>query len=166
MRRLTGWTLAVGFLFVTVTGLFAAPATTVLGKDSGFPNKIDDSSVPSGAVQENVAKETLLDTDAAWNGVPYVAYPAGRPELTVLRMTIPAHAELPWHSHPMPNAAYVVSGEVTVEAKSGEKKLFSAGQVIPETVNTVHRGIAGDTPVVLIVFYPRIANMPLSQAQP
>ena len=63
----------------------------------------------------------------------------------------------------MPNAAYVVSGEITVEDKSGMKKHFSAGQVIPETVNTLHRGITGDTAAVLIVFYAGTAKMPLSQ---
>ena len=110
-----------------------------------------------------MTKETLLDTDAAWNGKAYVAYPAGRPELTVLRITIPAHGDLPWHSHPMPNAAYVVSGEITVEDKSGMKKHFSAGQVIPETVNTLHHGFTGDAPVVLIVFYAGTKGMPLSQ---
>jgi non-heme chloroperoxidase len=125
-----------------------------------------DSSVPSVAGERDVTKETLLSANAAWNNDPYVAYPAGRPELTVLRITVPAHGELPWHSHPMPNAAYVVSGEITIEEKSGVKKHFSAGQVIPETVNTLHHGFVGDTPAVFLVFYPGTKRMPLSQARP
>ncbi len=122
-----------------------------------------DVNSPAATGESNVIKETLLAADASWNGAPYEAYPGGKPELTVLRITIPAHGDLPWHSHPMPNAAYVVSGEITVEDKSGMKKHFSAGQVIPETVNTLHRGITGDTAAVLIVFYAGTRGMPLSQ---
>lgn len=48
----------------------------------------------------------LLQTSEAWNGTPYTAYPAGKPQLTVMKMTIPPHTSLPWHSHPMPNMAY------------------------------------------------------------
>lgn len=123
-----------------------------------------DANSPAAAGESNVTKETLLDANAAWNGASYVAYPAGRPELTVLRITVPAHGDLPWHSHPMPTAAYVVSGEITIEDKSGAKKHFSAGEVIPETVNNVHHGYVGDTPAVFIVFYPGTEGMPLSQA--
>jgi quercetin dioxygenase-like cupin family protein len=71
---------------------------------------------------------------------------------------------LPWHSHPIPNAAYVVSGELTVEKQStGEKKVLTAGQVLPELVGQVHRGTAGDEPVVLIVFYAGTKGTPLAQ---
>ena len=114
--------------------------------------------------EKSTAKtETLLRTNAAWDDVPYTAYPAGAPELTVLRITIPANGELPWHTHPMPTAAYVVSGEITVVEPSGTSRHFSAGDVIPETVNALHRGIVGDTPAVFIVFYPSVKGMPLSE---
>jgi hypothetical protein len=53
------------------------------------------SSLPSAGGEAEVTKETLLDANTAWNNDPYVAYPAGRPELTVLRITVPAHGELP-----------------------------------------------------------------------
>lgn len=64
----------------------------------------------------------------------------------------------------MPNAAYVLSGELTVEKKdSGEKKTLSAGQVLPEMVGALHRGLTRDSPAVLIVFYAGAKGMPLSQ---
>lgn len=111
-----------------------------------------------------IQKEVLSSGSASWDGTPYTAYPAGAPELTVLRITIGPHATLPWHSHPIPNAAYVVSGELTVEKKeTGEKKILTAGQVLPELVGQVHRGTAGDQPVVLIVFYAGSKGVPLSQ---
>lgn len=108
--------------------------------------------------------ETLMQSAASWDGTPYTAYPQGTPQLTVLKMTIPPHTVLPWHTHPMPNAAYVVSGELTVEKKeNGQKKVLAPGQVLPEMVDALHRGTTGDQPVVLIVFYAGIKDMPLSK---
>lgn len=117
----------------------------------------------AGAEGAAVKSVTLLQTTAAWNGAAYEAYPAGKPELSVLRMTIPAHTTLPWHEHPMPNAGYIVSGEITVEEPGGAKRSYTAGQVLPETVNTVHRGVTGDQPAVLIVFYAGVKDMPLAR---
>jgi quercetin dioxygenase-like cupin family protein len=112
----------------------------------------------------DIKSETLLHSSSAWNGAPYEAYSKGAPELSVLRITIPPHSKMKWHTHPMPNAAYVVSGEITVEEPSGNsKRHFTAGQVVPETVNTLHRGVTGDQPVVLIVFYAGVKGMPLSE---
>jgi len=111
-----------------------------------------------------VKKEVLSSGSTSWDGTPYTAYPAGAPELSVLKITIAPHATLPWHSHPIPNAAYVVSGQLTVEKQStGEKKMLTAGQVLPELVGQIHRGTAGDEPVVLIVFYAGAKGAPLSQ---
>ena len=111
-----------------------------------------------------IQKEVLSSGSTSWDGTPYIAYPAGAPELSVLKITIAPHATLPWHSHPIPNAAYVVSGELTVEKQStGEKKVLTAGQVLPELVGQIHRGTAGDAPVVLIVFYAGTKGTPLSQ---
>jgi hypothetical protein len=47
--------------------------------------------------------------------------------------------------------------------KNGTKKHFVAGQAVTETVDTIHRGITRNQPVVLIVFYPGTPGMPLSQ---
>jgi quercetin dioxygenase-like cupin family protein len=112
----------------------------------------------------SVQMETLLRSGTSWDGTPYTTYPQGAPELTVLKITIPPHSSLPWHTHPMPNAAYVLSGQITVEKKeNGEKKLLTVGQVLPEMVDALHRGTTGDEPVVLIVFYAGIKDMPLSK---
>ena len=115
---------------------------------SGWP-----PMMAAGADASGVKSETLLRTNAAWDDVSYQAYPAGVPEVTVLRITVPARGVLRWHAHPMPTAAYIVSGEITLETKSGSKRHFTAGQVIPETVGSVHRGVVGDRPAEFIVFY-------------
>ena len=111
--------------------------------------------------------ETLLSAKSSWDGTPYKSYPKGRPMLSVLKITIPPHSALDWHSHPMPNAGYVLSGQLTVERKdNGKKQVVTQGQALPEMVDAIHRGISGDTPTVLIVFYAGAEGMPLSQKLP
>jgi quercetin dioxygenase-like cupin family protein len=107
---------------------------------------------------------TLLQSSSSWDGQAYESYPSGQPELSVLKVTLAPHAQMEWHKHPMPSAAYVVSGELTIERKQdGKKQQFLAGQAIAETVDTLHRGVAGNEPVVLIVFYAGNTSLPLSQ---
>jgi quercetin dioxygenase-like cupin family protein len=107
--------------------------------------------------------QELMRTNASWNGAAYGAYPEGVPEPVVAKITIPAHKELTWHSHPMPSFAYILSGEITVEDDKGNTKHFTAGDVMPETVRTTHRGIVGDQPATFIVFYAGTKGMPLAQ---
>lgn len=107
---------------------------------------------------------TLLKTDSSWEGTPYTAYPAGAPELSLLKITIPANTALDWHQHPMPNAAYILSGELTIETRDlAHRKVFRAGDVVAETVGRQHRGITGAAPVELLVFYAGSPGMPLSE---
>jgi quercetin dioxygenase-like cupin family protein len=113
-----------------------------------------------------VKSEILLQATAAWDNTSYDSYPPGKPEISVRRISIPAKSELKWHSHPMPNAAYVLSGEITVEEPSGIKRHFSAGQVIPESVNHWHRGVVGDEPAIFIAFYAGVEGMPPSRPKP
>jgi quercetin dioxygenase-like cupin family protein len=116
------------------------------------------------AEPSQIKSEVLMQSDSSWDGTPYQSYPNGAPQTTVLKITIPPHTIMPWHSHPMPNAAYVLSGELTVEKKeTGQTKVLTAGQVLPEMVGGLHRGVTGDQGVVLIVFYAGTKGMPLSQ---
>lgn len=118
----------------------------------------------ANASKPEIEKEVLLRSKTSWDGTPYVTYPEGQPELTIIKLKIPPNTVLPWHTHPMPNAAYVVSGELTVETKeSGKKMHLKAGQTLPEMVNIVHRGNTGDSPVELIVFYAGSEGIPLSE---
>jgi quercetin dioxygenase-like cupin family protein len=124
----------------------------------------------SGAFAQNGAdkvaaahREVLLQADRSWNGVPYTQYPKGHPELTMLKLTIAPHTKLPWHTHPFPNAAYVLSGTLTVHDKvSGKTRVFHQGEAFAETVNDIHRGETGDEPVVLLVTYAGTPGTPTS----
>jgi quercetin dioxygenase-like cupin family protein len=108
-------------------------------------------------------REVLLLADQSWNGNPYSEYPKGRPELTMLKLTIAPHTKLPWHTHPVPNAAYVLSGTLTLHDKlSGKTKVVHQGEAFAESVNDIHRGEAGDEPVVLLVTYSGTPGVPTS----
>jgi quercetin dioxygenase-like cupin family protein len=133
----------------------AAGIFTIVAQAQNFPNP------------EATVSTVLLKTDRSWDGVTYDRYPAGQPELTVLKFVIPPHTTLPWHTHPMPNAAYVISGTLSVESEDGRHHAtLHAGDVFPEMVGTAHRGWTGDTPVELIVFYAGVNGMPTAVKTP
>src|SRR6516165_1736440 len=114
--------------------------------------------------QSAIRSETRLRSSSSWDDEPYKSYPPGQPELSVLKITLQPHTKLEWHSHPIPSAAYIVAGELTLEReKDGQKQRFTAGQPLSETVDTLHRGVAGNEPVVLIVFYAGSPGVPVTQ---
>ena len=111
-------------------------------------------TLPGHATESRV----LLKTTRSWDGKPYPPYGNRQPEITVLRIVIPAHSTLAWHHHPVINAAYVQQGALTVEkrgddGKPGDMCSIGAGEVLPELVDQVHRGYTGAEPATLIVFY-------------
>ncbi|KZN16982.1 cupin [Pseudomonas fluorescens] len=111
-----------------------------------------------------IEREILLQSSKSWDSTPYIRYPDAAPELTVLKLTIPANSKLSWHTHPIPNAAYILSGELTVEDRnSGQTRRIKQGEALAEMVNITHRGVTGDTPVKLIVFYAGSKGIPLAE---
>lgn len=133
---------------------------------SGLAGILMLAALPAALATEatGVVVEQLMQTSQSWDGSAYQRYPDGPPELTVLRITIPPKTALPWHTHPMPNAAYVVSGELLVEKRDGgATRQLVAGDVLPEMVGSVHRGVTGDKGVVLIVFYAGTKGMKLAE---
>jgi quercetin dioxygenase-like cupin family protein len=117
----------------------------------------------SAADKPEIKAKVALKEVASWDGTPYKSYPQGQPQLTVLEIIIPPHTALPWHQHPVPNAAYVVSGELTVEdRRTGKSLKVVAGQAFAESVNSSHRGVTGDKQAVVIVTYSGVDSTPLS----
>ncbi|MBI5846776.1 MAG: cupin domain-containing protein [Nitrospirae bacterium] len=112
----------------------------------------------SGNVQAEkpnaVQVEVLAKTGLSWDGSPLPDYAKGRPEITILRIKIPAGEQLPLHNHPVINAGVLLSGELTVVAEDGRTLHLKAGQSIVEVVNKWHYGKnEGSIPAEIIVFY-------------
>jgi quercetin dioxygenase-like cupin family protein len=134
--------------------LLAAPLILALGS---FPAQAKEATVATAE------KEVLVQSDHSWDGTKYKKYPSGPPELTMLKITIAPHSALPWHTHPVPNAGYVLSGDLTIhDQESGKSVTYHAGQAFAESMDRVHRGESGDTPVVLLVTYSGTAGTPTS----
>ena len=108
-------------------------------------------------------RDVLLQTTQSWNSKPYTNYPKGQPQLTMIKLTIPPHTALPWHTHAFPNAIYVLSGSLTLHDRaSGATKVITQGQAVGESVDDEHRGESGDEPAVLLITYAGTPGVPTS----
>lgn len=109
----------------------------------------------------------LVKATQSWNGDALPSYPPGQPEITILRIAIPAGARLEKHSHPVINAGVLIAGQLTVVAKDGKTLHLKAGDPIVEVMNTLHYGInAGDVPAEIIVFYAGVRDRPITVGEP
>lgn len=106
--------------------------------------------------------ETLLAATHTWTGEPYAHYLAGQPEMRVLRISIEPGATLPWHRHTVPNAAYLLEGELRFESRDGATHVMRPGDSIAESMHIVHRGIAGPDGATIVVFYANIEGNPVT----
>jgi len=103
---------------------------------------------------KTVTVDVLAKSTTSWNGATLPTYLTGQPEVTILKISIPPHIELPLHQHPVINAAVLLKGELTVLTKEGNTLHLEAGDPIIEVVNTWHYGInEGNEPAEIIVFY-------------
>ena len=74
-----------------------------------------------------VEVQTLVRSGSAWNGTPLPPYPSGKPEITVLRITIPPGMKLPMHIHPVINAGMLIRGQLLVISEAGPMKQLEEG---------------------------------------
>jgi len=119
---------------------------------------------PAVAFQDSpIEVEPLAKSTASWNGTVLPAYPAGQPELTVLRIRIAPGARLPMHEHPFINAAVMLAGELTVRTEAGGTLRLKRGEAIVEVVDQWHYGHNEGTEVAeLIVFYAGVQGQPIT----
>jgi len=97
---------------------------------------------------------TLIESGISWNGDSLPNYPVGKPKISILKITIPAHSELPLHFHPTINAGILLTGELDVIDEHGNLLKMKAGDPLIEVVNTIHTGKnTGDVPAEIVVFY-------------
>ena len=111
----------------------------------------------------SISVEEIVRSSKSWDEKLLVAYPRGQPEITILRIRIPAGARLDTHSHPVINAGMLMSGQLTVKTTDGQVLRLKAGDPIVEVVNTLHYGINdGTVPAEIIVFYAGIVGQAIT----
>ncbi|MBU0970518.1 MAG: cupin domain-containing protein [Proteobacteria bacterium] len=138
------------FYFLVFCLVLTFTATTALGSDT----------------QEKVTVAVLAKSTHSWDGTPLIPYPQGQPEVTILRIRIPAGTTLPLHTHPVINAGVLISGELTVTTKTGKTLQMKAGDPIVEVVDTWHSGKnQGSGPADIIVFYAGTKDAPITLKQ-
>jgi len=114
-----------------------------------------------------VTVDVLAKTTTSWNGAALPAYNQGIPEVTILRIVIPAKTELPLHQHPVINAGVLLKGELTVVTQDKKTLHLKAGDPIVEVVDTWHYGRNdGDGPAEIIVFYAGVKDAPITVKAP
>lgn len=112
---------------------------------------------------DTAAVEVLAKTSSSWENTSLPAYTQGMPEITILRITIPAGATLPAHKHPVINAGVLTKGALTVVTEDSETLHLRAGEAIIEVVDKWHYGKnEGDIPAEIIVFYAGVKDVPIT----
>lgn len=107
--------------------------------------------LPSGL--QAAGFEKLGAFDSAWDGQK-LAYPAGEPEITAIKVVLPPGGKMPFHCHPFATVGTILSGTLEVEKLNGEKQRFNKGDTIIEVSNIWHRGInPSDTEEVVLIGY-------------
>jgi quercetin dioxygenase-like cupin family protein len=111
----------------------------------------------------NVEVKQLAKSTKSWDGEALPAYPQGQPEVTILRIKIPAGEKLEVHNHPVINAGVLLTGELTVVAEDNKTLHLKAGDSIVELVNKKHYGKnEGAETAEIIVFYAGVENKPIT----
>lgn len=101
-----------------------------------------------------ITSKELICTSQSWDGAWLPDFPAGRPELKVIRMEFPVGAVTGWHHHTVINYGIVEQGDLTIVCQNGTERTFHQGEPLVEVVGTVHRGEnRGSKPVILNMFY-------------
>ena len=111
----------------------------------------------------NIEVKQLAKSSKSWDGEMLHEYPQGQPEVTILRIKIPAGAKLEIHNHPVISAGVLLKGELTVIAEGGKILHLKSGDSIVELVNKKHYGKnEGTEPAEIIVFYAGVENKPIT----
>ena len=111
----------------------------------------------------SVEVDVLAQTSSSWDGGTLPDYAKGKPEVTILRITIPPKVKLPLHKHPVINAGVLLKGELTVVTEENKTLHLKAGDSIVEVVNKWHYGKnEGNEPAEIIVFYAGIRGTPIT----
>ena len=110
--------------------------------------------------------ETVIQTDSHWNKQAIKPIHIDHPQITMLRITIPAGEKLSMHKHPILNIGYLTKGELTVSSENGEVLVLHPGDPIVELVDIWHYGEStGSEDAEIVVTYVGDKEDPLSIAK-
>ena len=84
--------------------------------------------------------EKLVQTETHWNQQQIKPIHIDNPQITMLRITIPAGEKLAMHKHPILNIGYLTKGELTGRSDKGEKLVLKPGDPSVELVDVWHYG--------------------------
>ena len=96
--------------------------------------------------------EKVIQTTSHWNKQPIKPIHIEQPQVTILRITIPAGEKLAMHKHPILNVGYLTKGELTVRSEKGDELVLHPGDPIVELVDVWHYGEStgeGDAEIVV-----------------
>ena len=130
---------------------------------TALASEIKTEAKTDPTARSKVTAKILTKSTHSWDGTLLATYPQGQPQVTILRISIPAGTTLPLHTHPVINAGVLISGELTVVTKTGKSLQLKAGDPIVEVVNTWHYGKnQGSEPADIIVFYAGTKDAPIT----
>ena len=110
--------------------------------------------------------ETVIQTDSHWNKQAIKPIHIEHPQVTILRITIPAGEKLSMHKHPILNIGYLTKGELTVRSEDGGVLVLHPGDPIVELVDIWHYGEStGSEDAEIVVTYVGDKEDPLSIAK-
>ncbi|MBF2098873.1 MAG: cupin domain-containing protein [Gloeomargaritaceae cyanobacterium C42_A2020_066] len=110
-----------------------------------------------------VKVQVLNRTTTSWDGRLLPPYPAGQPEVTILRIVIPPGVQLPLHKHPVINAGMLLRGTLTVTTADQKVLHIKAGDGVVEVVDQWHFGKNdGTEPAEILVIYAGIQGQPVT----
>ena len=98
--------------------------------------------------------ETLIQTGKHWNEQAIKPIHIEHPQITMLRITIPAGEKLVMHKHPILNVGYLTKEELTVRSEKGDVLVLKPGDPIVELVDVWHYGEStGSEDAEIVVTY-------------
>ncbi len=110
-----------------------------------------------------VKVEVLAKTSSSWDGSDLPEYTEGKPEITILRITIQPGVQLPLHKHLVTNVGILLTGKLTVITEDNKTLHLNEGESIVEVVDKWHYGKnEGTIPAEIIVFYAGILDEPIT----
>lgn len=112
---------------------------------------------------KTIKVEKLAETSKSWDGLVLPNYLEGKPEITILKISIPAKTKLKMHKHSEINAGVLLKGKLTVISEKLDTLHLEAGDAIIELVDKWHYGENNSNEVAeIIVFYAGVKGVPIT----